>query len=154
MNFVKKILPIIIAAIVFGIAGYFIGVNASARDQAASVFNAGPAAASAMCQKYPNDPRCKGAVAKAPDVSIQMASAMCQKFPNDPRCKGGFTKSAEKAAMISWFCQNNPKDSRCSQNTIGNTGVAPSITLGACIRAKGVPQIDAQDNYAGCTIAK
>ena len=126
MNFVKKILPIIIAAIVFGIAGYFIGVNASARDQAASIFNLGPAA----------------------------ASAMCQKFPNDPRCKGGFTKPAEKAAMISWFCQNNPKDSRCSQNTIGNTGVAPTITLGACIRAKGVPQIDAQDNYVGCTIAK
>lgn len=154
MNFVKKILPIIIAAIVFGIAGYFIGVNASTRDQAASIFNLGPAAASAMCQKYPNDPRCKGAVAKAPDVSIQMASAMCQKFPNDPRCKGGFAKPAEKAAMISWFCQNNPKDSRCSQNTVGNTEVAPSVTLGACIRAKGVPQVDAQDNYAGCTIAK
>ena len=154
MNFAKKALPFLIVAIAFGIAGYFIGTSASARDQAASVFNAGPAAASAMCQKYPNDPRCKGGLAASPDDGVQMASAMCQKYPNDPRCKGGLVKPAEKAAMVSWFCQNNPKDPRCLNSVSANPGTVPVMTLGACIRSKGIPQVDMQDNYSGCTVAK
>jgi hypothetical protein len=129
MNFAKKILPIIIAAIVFGIAGYFIGTGVTTRNLGASVYgvNEKTTASAALnswdCKKNPEKPGCKGGVVAAPDDSIQMASAMCQKFPNDPRCKGGFAKPAEKAAMVSWFCQNNPKDPRCSQNVIGNPNI-------------------------------
>lgn len=154
MNFVKKFLPVIIAAIVFGIGGYFIGVGVASRELGASIYDVQSAPigmkASWDCKKNPNKPECKGIILPSSEDTVAMVSWFCQKNPTDPKCTGALVTPNDKIAMVSWFCQNNPKDPRCSQNGTANFGTPSAITLGTCLRIKGIPQTDAQENYSGC----